>query len=326
MTFQQIRTTSAPEVYTWKVSMYDDQQLKQIDKLTAEVYEKDEQEVLHPAFGIRAEYAHDAEGTAVPTSLAVSAGNLVTLTVHYKAGNPAAGGAPFVLPITAGAGWEGGFVTEYVDIPDEEKEATSEPEQQWSGWTGVSPPEPIDASDTEATASGLAGVKRSFIHVNCTHTSVLYGPDDLYRLGDFEEDCGNPFKNIAGHEIAWREAVHGKYLWNWLTKVWHEGGATTGIGCATDHSTFKGYPDRIRKSEVDRCTWWGVTASGDGGASATGKHHITAFGQGIGEEKSGCGDCNGTPNPWVVVTMPPMAFYMYVHGDPVFRETDCIDC
>ena len=57
----------------------------------------------------------------MPTTLAVVSDDVITLTVHHRAGNPAAGGAPFVYPITSGAGWEGGFQTQYVDIPDELK-------------------------------------------------------------------------------------------------------------------------------------------------------------------------------------------------------------
>jgi hypothetical protein len=110
--------------------MYEDQILKQVDSRTVEVYEEDAQEVLHTAFSIRAEYAHDAIGTEVPTTLTISNGDRVTLTVSYRAGNPAAGGAPFIFPITAGTGWEGGFNTYYVDIPDEPGEGPPETEEE----------------------------------------------------------------------------------------------------------------------------------------------------------------------------------------------------
>jgi hypothetical protein len=64
------------------------------------------------AFSIDAVPAHAADGATVPTTLALTEdeeGPIVTLTVHYRAGNPAAGGAPFVFPITTGEGWEGGW-------------------------------------------------------------------------------------------------------------------------------------------------------------------------------------------------------------------------
>jgi hypothetical protein len=114
MTFAQIAGPAGPEEYSWEVQLHDGQQLKQIDERSAEVFEGE-----HSGFGIVAEPAHDAVGSTVPTTLNVSGTNVVTLTVHHRAGNPAAGGGSFVYPITAGRGWEGGFQTQYVDIPDE---------------------------------------------------------------------------------------------------------------------------------------------------------------------------------------------------------------
>jgi hypothetical protein len=114
MTFQRIDGPAAPEDYSWEVQLFDEQELKLIDEGHAVVYEEE-----HTAFGIAAEPAHDAIGSTVPTTLSVSGANVITLTVHHRAGNPAAGGTPFNYPITAGTGWEGGFSTVYVDIPDE---------------------------------------------------------------------------------------------------------------------------------------------------------------------------------------------------------------
>lgn len=70
-------------------------------------------------YSFRAEPAHDAEGANVPTTLALGEdeeGPVITLIVHFRAGNPAAGGSPFVFPITAGTGWEGGFQTTVVEM------------------------------------------------------------------------------------------------------------------------------------------------------------------------------------------------------------------
>jgi len=91
----------------------DEQELKSINDKLAGVYWNDEQ----LAFAIGAELAHDAEGTNVPTTLAVSEGNVITLTVHHRAGNPLAGDAPLVYPIVAGAGWPGGLRTIIVPLP-----------------------------------------------------------------------------------------------------------------------------------------------------------------------------------------------------------------
>lgn len=113
MDFPMIHGPSDPEEYSWEAILYPEQQLKSIDSQEAEVVYEDGT----VAFVIQAEPAHDAVGTTVPTSLDVSAGNVVTLTVHHRAGNPAAGGAPFVYPVSAGTGWESGYSTVIVTGP-----------------------------------------------------------------------------------------------------------------------------------------------------------------------------------------------------------------
>lgn len=113
MTFAQIAGSMAPEEYSWEVELSEDQVLEQINERHAVVRYSDGE----AASSIVAEPAHDAVGSAVPTTLSISGTNIVTLTVHHRAGNPAAGGASFVYPITQGQGWEGGFQTYYVQIP-----------------------------------------------------------------------------------------------------------------------------------------------------------------------------------------------------------------
>ena len=117
MSFPEISGPSAPEDYSWKVQLEEDQELRQVDERDAVVYFTDGE---HVAFSIRAADAHDAVGKSVPTTLEVSSPNVVTLTVHHRAGNPAAGGVPFTYPILEGAGWEGGFSTFEVSMPPRE--------------------------------------------------------------------------------------------------------------------------------------------------------------------------------------------------------------
>lgn len=113
MSFQAIQGPSDPEEFSWEVELGPEQRLEQIDEhFAAVLWENDVQ-----AFGITAVAAHDANGAAVPTSLSVSGENVITLTVHHRAGNPAAGGASFLYPIVAGVGWEGGFRTVTVILP-----------------------------------------------------------------------------------------------------------------------------------------------------------------------------------------------------------------
>jgi hypothetical protein len=119
MSFRSIGGPSGPEDFSWQVSLSEDQVLEQLDDQTAQVFWVPGHE---PAFTINATLAHDAIGTNVPTTLAVSDGDVITLTVHHRDGNPLAGGAPFAYPIVAGAGWEGGFQTQVVIGPQDEAE------------------------------------------------------------------------------------------------------------------------------------------------------------------------------------------------------------
>jgi PASTA domain len=125
MTFGDIQGPSDPEEFSWEVTLGKDQSLKSIDSRNAEVVYGDGT----MAYTIQAEAASDAVGSTVPTSLSVSGGDVITLIVHHHAGNPAAGGAPFVYPIVAGAGWEGGFHTEVVAGPKDEQELKEEQER-----------------------------------------------------------------------------------------------------------------------------------------------------------------------------------------------------
>jgi hypothetical protein len=67
---------------------------------------------------IEAVPAYAADGTAVATSVRLSEnekGYVVTMIVHHRAGNPAAGGAPYVYPIQ-GSAQEGGSFAGAVEV------------------------------------------------------------------------------------------------------------------------------------------------------------------------------------------------------------------
>jgi hypothetical protein len=112
-TFPAIYGPAEPEEFSWEVTLYEEQELRQIDEQEIGVYYNDG----HRAFSIQAVPAHDAVGATVPTTIQITGKNVFTLTVHHREGNPAAGGAPFVYPVVAGAGWEGGFVTTIIEMP-----------------------------------------------------------------------------------------------------------------------------------------------------------------------------------------------------------------
>lgn len=118
MDFPYIEDPSGPEDYSREVQLAENQALEQIDNQTAIVYYVRDHVT---AFSITAEAAHDAVGTNVPTTLSV-AGDIITLTVHHRAGDPNTGGTSFDYPIIAGQGWEGGFQTEIVKGPPDETE------------------------------------------------------------------------------------------------------------------------------------------------------------------------------------------------------------
>lgn len=125
MNFGPIHGPSDPEEFSWEVHLGEEQELVWIDDQHAVVYYSGTERT---AVSITAAPAHDAVGSHVPTSLSVSDGDVITLIVHHHAGNPAAGGVPFVYPIVAGAGWEGGFRTEVVAGPKDQHELKEEQE------------------------------------------------------------------------------------------------------------------------------------------------------------------------------------------------------
>jgi len=117
MDFPAIQGPSDPEEYSWQVELGENQELEQIDEQTATIFYEDH----YPAFSIFAAAAHDSKGTKVPTTLSVSEGSIITLTVHHRAGNPAAGGKQFLYPITSGPVLETGYKAAIITgAPDEQ--------------------------------------------------------------------------------------------------------------------------------------------------------------------------------------------------------------
>lgn len=120
MAFPDIQGPEGPEEFSWQVKLSEEEELRSIDETEAGVFWEDGTQ----AMTILAPKAHDAIGSTVPTTLAVTQPNIITLTVHHRAGNPAAGGAPFDYPVIAGSGWEGGIQTHSVVGPPGEMSPT----------------------------------------------------------------------------------------------------------------------------------------------------------------------------------------------------------
>jgi hypothetical protein len=122
MFFPSISGPSSPEEYSWRVTLGSSQRLVEVDETEAEVRYEDGT----VSFMIFAELARDWVGTMVPTTLRVSEGDVLTLVVHHRQGNPAAGGAPFVYPVVPATEWEGPLVSERVMVPPDENEIAEE--------------------------------------------------------------------------------------------------------------------------------------------------------------------------------------------------------
>lgn len=125
MSFPTIYSPSEPEEFSWEVTL-EEEEMRQINEQEIGVYYSNG----HPAFAIQAGPAADAVGATVPTTIQITGENVFTLTVHHREGNPAAGGAPFVYPITAGPGWEGGFVPTEIEGPPDETELREQRERE----------------------------------------------------------------------------------------------------------------------------------------------------------------------------------------------------
>ncbi len=314
--FQVIRGADAPETFEWNVTLQAGQKLESVDSKTAQVVYKDGLSVMM----IRAESARDATGKAVPTSLQVISPNAVRLTVSHKVGG-------FSYPVSAGPAFEVGYSTVRVELPPELLPPSNFEEEGWMSYLVVSAPEPINNTDTEAMASGIKPVKKSFAWIMCSHRGSYY--EEVVTIISWEEECGNPFTKKPGRGTAYRSGLHGTYLIKnagTASEVWHEGTPTDRIGCITDEHNEPWPAGRDRESWVERCVWWGPTAYGGGPKAKWGKH-ITAVGHFAGKSRGGCGDnCNGTPNPWQYFDFPPMAIYIWASGHVGRHETNCIDC
>jgi hypothetical protein len=146
--FSSIRDATAPESYSFQVDLAEGQELQSVDDQHAEV----DYPGFGPAFTISAVPAHDAIGTTVPTTLTVDGPNIVTLHVSYK---HSPSGEPFVYPVVAGTGWQGGFVTTEATIENAPPEGLDPAgEEPWEleqleegnvvlGLSAIGPPEEV---------------------------------------------------------------------------------------------------------------------------------------------------------------------------------------
>jgi sugar lactone lactonase YvrE len=117
--FQEIRSESSPETYSWEVHLGPRQKLRLANPSQAEVFYEDGT----VSFLITAEPAHDATGAPVPTSLSVE-GNVLTLKVEFHS-------KAFVYPIISGQGWETSYSAPFiVEGPEDETQIREREERE----------------------------------------------------------------------------------------------------------------------------------------------------------------------------------------------------
>jgi hypothetical protein len=318
--FQDIRTAEAPEQFSWEIELRNGETLKELPGgLQAAVYFEGTIEMML----IEAMPAHDAVGHTVPTNLAVTNKNRVTLTVKHRQGS-------YVYPVTAGPSFEVGWSKVEVIKPPEPLPTI---ETEFEGYEVMSAPVPASAVPPGSATASSVWVKEEFYKkVLCSH-NAHFSNSGLTLSGSVsgaEENCGDPWHGTPGVYVAFREGLHGRFFQKDphnvnSAEVWHVGTPTESIGCVAEAAPY-GYGESQRKASIENCVWWGKTAGG-GGSSATWGSHITPVGFTKGEYRGWCGDeCGGTQNPWRSFELPPMTFYLWADGHYKFHSTRCIDC
>ena len=327
MIFETIRDESAPEEYSYRISLGEEQELRRVNDTTVEVYYSSGM----PAFAINAVPASDAVGTTVPTTLRKTAEDVVTLTVHYKAG---AEGQPFVYPVVAGSGWEGGFRTINVEMDNSSgEEAEGEAEELF-----VSAPEPTTLEEAEAAEADSGEVeppvlfdhqpgktkRHEFLFIRCARRFVVVDPTEPKARGG-EVRCGNPFTRKEGSEAAvYSFGIRGSFYVNPGNWVSHIGTPWNGIDCAK--MTYGDHFGGLAENEyfinnAEPCQWWPKNNdTHNGGKRVTPIHHLTAY----GEWKTG----RGHPGEWEIEHKGSAVFvYATPGGYKVEKhDTTCPEC
>ncbi|HVD40057.1 MAG TPA: hypothetical protein VNC16_03510 [Solirubrobacterales bacterium] len=326
MMFQAIRDASAPQSFSWRFNLNPEMEIEEVNDQTLQVWWKGEPR--HPAVNISVTPAHDAIGSTVPTTLELSAANVVTLIVHHQ-DTSANGGAPFVYPVVAGTGWKGGFETMFLEAPS--GEIAPEEEGGLVSEYYESAPEPASVAEAEVSDIGEPLLARSkddiehkhFRWIQCERVADVAGDAPKLRPGG---KCGNPFAGEEGSdEMAFSYGIRGDYYR--VLGVWakHRGSSTEHIECAkknmVDHwdlgAAIEGdyFVDPARK-----CVWWGPTKDGGGKFVEHGKH-LSPYGEwnwGYGSKAN---------HIWYI-HQSGLALYIWVtdSGHVGHHNTTCIDC
>jgi sugar lactone lactonase YvrE len=220
LNFEDIRSSSAPEHYGFEIEPYGSElELRQVSPTVITAFYK---EGGYSAFTLEAEPARDADGHTVPTHLTLNSPLLVTLTVEHR-GIAAETGKPFVYPVVAGTGWQGGWFYGVVEkyVPEEEDEDEKEGESVSEGGSSVTimasgPPEVMPHSSDAWQIEPLSSIpfERRFKFTYCVPKHI---PGNPAPPGSFEglnrqispetSECHR--EDFEG--VRWATTVHGHY-------------------------------------------------------------------------------------------------------------------
>lgn len=166
MIIPTITGPESPEDYPFLVDLGEERFLRQISATEVGVFEGG-----HLGLTLRAEPAHDAVGAGVPTTLEETDNEEVTLTVHFREGNPASDWAPFDYPVVAGTGWPGGFQTTVVEM----KNPLGEPGQVTDANPPATEPAPVPICKVPSLRGySLRGAKKRLRAAHCVIGGVHF--------------------------------------------------------------------------------------------------------------------------------------------------------
>lgn len=327
MAFQDIRTPSSPKTFSWEVlHLGEGETLHLIDEHHAGVFWDDGT----LAMLITATSAHDADGKEVQTTLVVSEGNVLTLTVHHDV-------AGIIYPVVAGVGYEGGFQQIIAEGPPPTEQGP-EGEEAGASYNGYvvnewlfSAPEPATPAEAEVDPAGWSSAERSslehrrFRYIGCHYMEDSMAPDIKLSHSATEEHCGNPFTGNSGPRlVAFNYAIRGSYFRVPGKFAKHAGGQKDHIECdkMLDKSHYGDAAIEFKYFITEtRCEWYGKTKDGEPVYAPYGKH-ITPYGE------WNWGRSYRWDGPWDHFGPVGLALYIWASKTKHIgrHETTCIDC
>lgn len=179
MTYQEIRDASAPQTYSWEVSLLAGQTLKTVDAQHVAIFNEDGTQALT----IAAEPSHDATGKGVPTELSAS-GNVLTLSVKHVGGG-------FVYPIVGGPSFHASYVEPVIYTPPPPPPAEEGPktEEEWNNvlngqWpliVKVSAPQMAGCPGEGEACASSSGYIKTYGFTECIQYPLVGGCTPAYE-------------------------------------------------------------------------------------------------------------------------------------------------